>query len=181
MRPVASFFIYEPSPDKRKSQGGDSTKLLLLAHPLVKITDVKDEDEWSDSSSVVDSVDAEEDGMSDSEFALYDPSQETVRDRLYALKDIVPPETRKSITDSVSTLAGWSKWTVSKIGSAAWITTTSALVVGLPLMLSIEGEAAIVQQEKDYLGQAAATQQQNAASGVSATTTAAAGVVPAGF
>ncbi|KAM0789663.1 hypothetical protein ACM66B_006528 [Microbotryomycetes sp. NB124-2] len=94
---------------------------------------------------------------------------------------MVPPETRKSMADSVASVAGWSKWTVSKVGSAAWIVTTSALVVGLPLMLSIEGEAAIVQQEKDYLGQAAAAQQQPQIGGVPSSTTAPAGVVPAGF
>ena len=126
---------------------------------MVKITDVKDEDEWSDSSSVVDDHDSiaqedDDDLVSESELELYDPSQETLKERLYALKDMVPPETRKSIADSVSTATRWSKWTISKAGSAAWIVTTSALVVGLPLMLSIEGEAAIVQQEKEYLGQA---------------------------
>jgi hypothetical protein len=45
------------------------------------------------------------------------------------------------------------KWGGLKVGNAAWIVTTSALLVGLPLMLSIEGEAGIVQQEKDYMGQ----------------------------
>lgn len=31
--------------------------------------------------------------------------------------------------------------------------TTSALMVGLPLLLSMEGEAGLVAQEKEYLGQ----------------------------
>ncbi|KAK4056482.1 mitochondrial import receptor subunit Tom22 [Microbotryomycetes sp. JL221] len=154
---------------------------------MVRITDIKDEDEWSDSSSVVESVaddhheqlDEDDDLVSESELQLYDPSQETIKERLYALKDMVPPETRKTVRDVVAATTQWSKWSIAKAGSAAWIVTTSALVVGLPLMLSIEGEAALVQQEKEYLGQASAQQQQ--ALGAPGAMTAPAGIVPAGF
>ena len=112
---------------------------------MVKIEEVSDE--WSDASSVASLQDEEEQAL-----ALYDPSQETIRERIAALKDIVPPTTRQAIADSLDSTFSWAKWTGSKLGSAAWIVTTSALVVGLPLMLSIEGEAAIVAQEKEYLG-----------------------------
>jgi mitochondrial import receptor subunit TOM22 len=115
---------------------------------MVNIVEVNDNEDWSDSSSVASSLEDSE----EKELALYDPSQETIRERLAALKDMVPPSTRQAVADSFSTTFGWAKWTGSKIGSAAWIVTTSALVVGLPLMLSIEGEAAIVAQEKEYLG-----------------------------
>lgn len=115
---------------------------------MVNIVEVNDNEDWSDSSSVASSLEDSE----EKELALYDPSQETIRERLAALKDMVPPSTRQAVADSVATTFDWAKWTGSKIGSAAWIVTTSALVVGLPLMLSIEGEAAIVAQEKEYLG-----------------------------
>lgn len=121
---------------------------------MVKITDIKDEEEWSDSSSVAESnLEDDDDLVSEADLALYDPSQETLSERFYALKDMVPPEVRNSVRQTLGTGASWSKWAASKFGSAAWIVTTSALVVGLPLMLSIEGEAALVQQEKEYLGQ----------------------------
>lgn len=114
---------------------------------MVKIEEVSDE--WSDASSVASLAESD---VSDQELALYDPSQETLRERLAALKDMVPPTTRQSIADTFHSGASWVKWTGGKLGNAAWIVTTSALVVGLPLMLSIEGEAAIVAQEKEYLG-----------------------------
>lgn len=116
---------------------------------VVSLVEVNDSEDWSDASSVASS--SLEDEV-DKELSLYDPSQETLRERLAALKDIVPPSTRASIQSAVATSFGWAKWTGQKAGTAAWIVTTSALVVGLPLMLSIEGEAAIVAQEKGYLG-----------------------------
>lgn len=115
---------------------------------MVNIVEVNDTEDWSDASSVASSLEDSD----EKELALYDPSAETIRERLAALKDIVPPTTRQLIADSFNSTLSWAKWTGGCVGSAAWIVTTSALVVGLPLMLSIEGEAAIVAQEKEYLG-----------------------------
>lgn len=83
----------------------------------------------------------------------FNPDDETFAERIAALKDIIPPTTRLAIVDTFDSIASWTAWTAKKAGGAAWIVTTSALLVGLPLMLSIEGEAALVQQEKEYLGQ----------------------------
>lgn len=118
----------------------------------VRVTEVSD-DAWSsassDAGSDVDSV------LSDSDLQLdaYDPSQETFAERIAALKDMVSPSTRAAISDAASSTKGWLRWSVAKAGNAAWIVTTSALLVGLPLLLSIEGEAAIVQQEKEFAAQ----------------------------
>ncbi|BGP35575.1 mitochondrial import receptor subunit Tom22 [Rhodotorula toruloides] len=119
---------------------------------MVRVTEVSD-DAWSsassDAGSDLDSV------ISDSDLQLdtYDPSQETFAERIAALKDIVSPSTRAAISDAASSTKGWLSWSVAKAGNAAWIVTTSALLVGLPLLLSIEGEAAIVQQEKEFAAQ----------------------------
>ena len=45
------------------------------------------------------------------------------------------------------------------VGNLVWIVTTSALLVGLPLALSLEDEAKIVAQEKEMLAQQAGAQQ----------------------
>jgi import receptor subunit TOM22 len=124
--------------------------LLSIHSSRVQIKEVNDDD-WSDSSSVA--SDVELDDEEDSQLALYDPSQETLRERFAALKDIIPPTTRASIADSIAQAKAYTKWSVGKVGTAAWITCTSALLVGLPLLLSIEGEAAIVQQEKEFMAQ----------------------------
>lgn len=113
----------------------------------VKIEEVSDDWEDSSSTSSSDSLATEAD-VDD-----FDPSAETVLERFYALKDIVPPSTRASVSDTTDAIIGWVKWSVGLAGSAAWIITTSALLVGLPAMLSIEGEGALVAQEKEFLGQ----------------------------
>ncbi|GAA99388.1 uncharacterized protein L969DRAFT_86623 [Mixia osmundae IAM 14324] len=75
---------------------------------------------------------------------------ETLGDRIYALKGIVPPETRKSIMSTWTKTTGIAFTGGRWAGNALWIITTSAVLVGLPLALSIEAESMYVQQEKEY-------------------------------
>ncbi|KAH9936646.1 mitochondrial outer membrane translocase complex, subunit Tom22 [Fomitopsis serialis] len=67
--------------------------------------------------------------------------EESFYERLAALVDIVPPTTRHKISSRLSKTTGFFK------------TTVSALLVGLPLALSLEDEAKIVAQEKEMLAQ----------------------------
>ncbi|SCV74492.1 BQ2448_8133 [Microbotryum intermedium] len=135
---------------------------------MVRIQQVSNEDAWSDASSNAsdDSTQptrprstepldagAEQDDDDLLTLASYDPSSETLSDRFYALKDMVPPSNRARLCSSASTVNAWA-WTLGTFGaSAAWIACTSAILVGLPLMLAIEGEAGLVQQEMQYTGQ----------------------------
>ncbi|KAI5481923.1 hypothetical protein MNV49_000200 [Pseudohyphozyma bogoriensis] len=113
-------------------------------------------DEWADETSSHASDDVSDlDDDEDTSLALYDPSQETLADRFYALKDIVPPSTRATIAGTAASTVDWARWSARKVGGAAWIVTTTALLVGLPLMLSIEGEAMLVEQEKQFHAQQA--------------------------
>ncbi|GAA5906955.1 hypothetical protein JCM8208_003722 [Rhodotorula glutinis] len=115
---------------------------------------------------------------------MYDPNHETFKERIYALKDMVPPTTRAAVSDAAASAKGWLGWSASKAGNAAWIVTTTALLVGMPLLLSIEGEAALVQQEKEYLAQPGAPNPYGAPAQPGAPAPAAAapgGIVPAGF
>ncbi|KAL4073241.1 mitochondrial outer membrane translocase complex, subunit Tom22 [Scleroderma yunnanense] len=80
-------------------------------------------------------------------------ADETLVDRLSALVDIIPPTTRHNIASKVSKTATFIKKTGKIIGNVVWIVTTSALLIGLPLALSLEDEAKIVAQEKEYMAQ----------------------------
>lgn len=84
---------------------------------------------------------------------------ETLADRLAALVDIVPPTTRQSIASKISTTASVVKTGGKLVGNIIWIVTTSALLVGLPLALSLEDEAKIVAQEKEMMAQQQGAQQ----------------------
>jgi len=80
-------------------------------------------------------------------------SSETLLDRIAALVDIIPPSTRHQISSRIQKTSSLLKRSGKVIGNVVWIVTTSALLVGLPLALSLEDEAKIVAQEKEMLAQ----------------------------
>jgi len=86
-------------------------------------------------------------------------TDETLFDRIAALVDIVPPTTRHSISSRLSKTASVLKRSGKILGNVVWVVTTSALLVGLPLALSLEDEAKIVAQEKEMLAQQQGAQQ----------------------
>ena len=81
------------------------------------------------------------------------PENETFAERLAALKDIVPPTTRHNIANKLSASGSFLKRSSKVVGNIVWVLTTSALLVGLPMALSLEGEAAVIEQEKAMLAQ----------------------------
>lgn len=85
--------------------------------------------------------------------------EETFYERIAALVDIVPPTTRHKISSRVASTTGFFKSGGKLVGNLIWIVTTSALLVGLPLALSLEDEAKIVAQEKEMLAQQQGAQQ----------------------
>lgn len=86
-------------------------------------------------------------------------ANETIYERVVALKDIVPPTTRVKAAERYEQTKDWVYWSLQKAGSVAWIVSTSALLVGLPLALAIEDEARITQQEKEMQMQSQGQQQ----------------------
>lgn len=111
-------------------------------------SDYETESEFSDDDNI--SV------VSDDDF---DPSSETLYDRVAALKDIVPPETRKSLQSSYQTVKSWSSSAYTLSGNIAWWVCTSAILVALPLALASENEAMITQQEREMQMQSTGQQQ----------------------
>jgi len=84
---------------------------------------------------------------------------ETLYDRIAALVDIVPPTTRHTISSRLSKATSFITRGGKLVGNIVWIVTTSALLVGLPLALSLEDEAKIVAQEQEMLAQQQGAQQ----------------------
>jgi len=87
------------------------------------------------------------------------PVDESLLDRIAALKDIVPPTTRHSLVSKVSKTASFFKGTTKFAGNFIWVVTTSALLIGLPLALILEDEAKVVAQENEMLVQQQGEQQ----------------------
>ncbi|KAF3048448.1 mitochondrial import receptor protein [Didymella keratinophila] len=95
-----------------------------------------DEDEWD--------TDSESDLESESEFI----PDETLYERISALKDIVPASTRRSISAKYETLSSWTKSGLLFGGKTLWVVSTSALLLGVPWALAYSEEQMIVEQER---------------------------------
>lgn len=127
--------------------------LPLLVNRVVVLEDVVDDSaSWQEEEEGDETDDSASDTSSISD-SLFDPSSETLSDRFLALKDIISPSTRLNLSESINKTKYYVKFIGKKLGFGAWVLTTTALLVGLPLVLSIEGEGALVAQEKEYLGQ----------------------------
>ena len=104
----------------------------------VSLDHVEEEYTDSDSSSVYSSD--EEGGDVD--------NIESIMDRFWALQDVIPAKTRTSIKDGCSSVYGWGKTGANFLGNSAWVLTTSALLLVLPLMIELEHEQGLVEFEK---------------------------------
>ncbi|KAF9961140.1 mitochondrial import receptor protein [Mortierella alpina] len=137
---------------------------------MVKLEEVSldhvEEEEYTDASSVY-SSDEDEDDVD---------NIESILDRVWALQDVIPAKTRKSIKDKCSSLYGWGKTSANFLGNSAWVLTTSALLLVLPLMIELEHEQGLIEYEKmqqqsnQMLSQPAGQQKKQAS-----------GIVPPGF
>jgi len=97
-----------------------------------------DEDYYTDTDSEI-SIDSDLDA----------PDAETLTDRLLALKDIIPPTTRSSISNAVSTTTDYFKSGLLFSGKTLWVVSTSALLLGVPWALAFAEEQQMVEMEKE--------------------------------
>jgi import receptor subunit TOM22 len=75
--------------------------------------------------------------------------EETLTDRILALKDIIPPTTRSYIASKVETGTSWIKSGVLFSGKTLWIVSTSALLLGVPWALAFAEEQQVVEMENE--------------------------------
>lgn len=80
----------------------------------------------------------------------FDAENETFAERLYALRDIVPPQTRGWISDSVSAVSSRAWSVLSFGGKATWVITTSALFIGVPFALSYNEDLQYAAMEQEF-------------------------------
>ncbi|KAI1108310.1 mitochondrial outer membrane translocase complex, subunit Tom22 [Nemania sp. NC0429] len=84
-----------------------------------------------------------------SEESEYDPRDETLGERLYALRDIVPPQTRGYIANTVSTAGNAVKSVLSFSGKTLWIISSSVLLLGIPYTLAWTEEQSMLDMENE--------------------------------
>ncbi|KAJ4993331.1 Mitochondrial import receptor subunit tom22 [Stagonosporopsis vannaccii] len=98
-----------------------------------------DEDEWD--------TDSESDLESESSFV----ADETLYERISALKDIIPASTRRSLASKYESVTSWTKSGLLFGGKTLWVISTSALLLGVPWALAYSEEQMIVEQERAEL------------------------------
>lgn len=75
--------------------------------------------------------------------------EETLYDRISALKDIIPPSARRTVTSTVSSLTSITSSTLSFSGKALWVISTSAFLIGVPWALAYAEEEQYIQMERE--------------------------------
>ncbi|WFD19016.1 mitochondrial import receptor subunit Tom22 [Malassezia caprae] len=114
------------------------------------IAEENEDDEWEATDAETDDDLSDDDDVEERGLVL---ANESIWDRISALKDILSPSTRANIAKVWKTgsaygfLGGW------VAGKLIWIGVTSALLVGLPFALAVEDESRFAAQEKEIVAQ----------------------------
>ncbi|RKP12691.1 mitochondrial outer membrane translocase complex, subunit Tom22 [Piptocephalis cylindrospora] len=80
---------------------------------------------------------------------------ETLLERISALRDIIPPARRAAIANRWSTLYGGGAWMVSMVGKTAWVVATTALVLVIPLQIEAQKELMMKEYDEELKAQQA--------------------------
>lgn len=120
---------------------------------MVKITPVTEDTEFAVPEEKIQDNEADytdtESEVSDDEFGDCDVENETLLDRIVALKDVIPPQYRSKFVASANTLYSRLSSGLLFGGHALWVVTTSSLLLGVPLALSIISEQQLTEMEKE--------------------------------
>ncbi|KAL2105223.1 hypothetical protein VUR80DRAFT_8741 [Thermomyces stellatus] len=118
---------------------------------MVELTEVPDEHfEGSQPGPVEDDADFTDTESEISTDSEYDPNEETLAERIAALKDIVPPTTRGWISSKASAVAGFGSSTFWFAGKALWFVSSTALLLGVPFAICATEEQQVMAMEQEY-------------------------------
>lgn len=110
------------------------------AHFAQQRTYQDQEDEYA-SDSNGSSLSDDDDGEIEIEESLYD--------RVVALKDIIPPRQRAVLSAGLASAYGVVKSGLSMGGTTLWVLVTGAFVVGVPFAVAVGDEQQLVEMERD--------------------------------
>jgi len=99
-----------------------------------------DDDDYTDTDSEISS-------SSDLDTTYTEPD-ETLTDRIIALKDIIPPRTRARIASTTSSIYSFTGSAITYGGKGLWVLATSAFLLGIPYALALGQEQEIMEEEK---------------------------------
>ncbi|KAI1608121.1 mitochondrial outer membrane translocase complex, subunit Tom22 [Exophiala viscosa] len=99
---------------------------------------VDDDEDYTDTDSEVSDDAASESGDID----------ESLYDRIIALRDIIPPKARARISSVTSSVVSATSTTVNYSGKGLWVLATSVLLLGIPYALALGEEQQFLEQER---------------------------------
>jgi mitochondrial import receptor subunit TOM22 len=115
---------------------------------MVEFEEIKDE-HYEDDDGFVDDDEASDDDYSDTSSTHEDDiSEESIFDRIVALKDIIPQHQRFALSRAISKTVSYGSMATYIGGKAVYIAMTSILMLGIPYALAVEEEKAISEQER---------------------------------
>ncbi|KAH6693721.1 mitochondrial outer membrane translocase complex, subunit Tom22 [Plectosphaerella plurivora] len=118
---------------------------------MVQLVEVEDEHfQGSQKGPIEEDADFTDTDSEISDDSDYDPSQETLAERLAALKDIIPPTTRGWISDKVGAGVGLVQTTWYYGSRTAWVVCATALMIGVPLATCWSEDQQIEGMEREY-------------------------------
>lgn len=79
----------------------------------------------------------------------FDPDDETLGERVAALKDIIAPAQRSVLRNSMRSVQSWAQTLLLFGGKTGYVVAASALLLGVPLALSIVDEQQLLVMEKE--------------------------------
>ncbi|KAH8880431.1 mitochondrial import translocase, subunit Tom22 [Thozetella sp. PMI_491] len=84
-----------------------------------------------------------------SEDSNFDPSSETIWDRIYELRNIVPPTTRFWLWRQGQRATNFFKTSLFFLGRSSYVIVTSALLIGVPYALAYAEEQNMIAMERE--------------------------------
>ncbi|KAF2203270.1 mitochondrial import translocase, subunit Tom22 [Delitschia confertaspora ATCC 74209] len=125
---------------------------------MVKLEEVIDEEFLRAQQGPTDEDDWDTDSESDTSSILSDTPDETLYERLTALKDMIPASTRRSVFSKVSTAKSWVTSGLLMGGKTLWVVSTSALLLGVPWALAYAEEQQMQEMEREMKMQQSANE-----------------------
>ncbi|KAK6953478.1 hypothetical protein Daesc_005783 [Daldinia eschscholtzii] len=136
--------IAEPDPVFYLTLNGHEPRVAM-----VQLTEVVDEHFQEGQAGPEEDDDFTDTDSEISTESDYDPTSETLAERLYALRDIIPPQTRTSIANKVNATTSAVSSFFSFGGKTLWVISTSALILGVPWALAWAEEQQVMEMEKE--------------------------------
>ncbi|KAJ2784209.1 mitochondrial import receptor subunit Tom22 [Coemansia javaensis] len=123
---------------------------------MVRLVEIEDDSQYDDDSQYTTDSDSASEKAADSDAdSDYDDEDEddddlldeSLLERIAALKDILPVRQQQAISRAASTVGYWGSMGVRLAGKLTWVFTTSALLVVFPLALESDRDKMMQQWE----------------------------------